>query len=155
MNNRIARFAIPMLALAALLPISAGAGALLADGTITGKVTNEDGTPAAKVEVRVMKPMARRGGGAGGEAPKAEPKFVQPAEPPAGGAGGGGGKRPPPVATATTDDKGEFTVSVPAGEYTVQVGKRGEAMGRSNVTVEEGKTANVDIKLKKMAPKAN
>jgi hypothetical protein len=138
-----------LFALALTVGLSAQANAA-EKGTIKGKVTGVDGNAAKNLEVRVMPPMA---GGPGGGAKKPAPAAVSAtpaakelADKPAGGG------RAKPVATATTDKDGKFTVDVEAGEYTVMAGARGEAMGREKVTVEAGKTAEVNLTLK--APKA-
>jgi hypothetical protein len=129
-------------------------------GNIAGTVTDKDGKAVEGVEVRLMKPRQRGGGGGGGSG--------------AGGAGGGGnaggggseGKAtigshgaitlaaPPPIATATTDKDGKFTMNdVATGDY--NIGVRDDAKkvyGRSKVTVEDGKTATVEIKCTDTPP---
>ena len=146
----ISKLSVSMFALA--LTIGFSTQAMAADkGTIKGSVTGTDGKPAAAgISVRVTAPGGP--GGPGGKKPAAQaagttaPQAL--ADRPA------GGNRPAPVAEAKTDDKGEFTVEVPAGEYVVRAGSRDAGMGVSDkVTVEAGKTAEVKITLKARAAK--
>ena|SRR5258706_11797540 len=114
-------------------------------GTVTGTVVDKDGKAVEGVKVRIMKPTQRgaRGGGAGGAAPKV---ADAPADKPA--AGAGGRQRPAPVAEGTTDKDGKFSIAnVPAGEYAVMAVQQGAGMARSKVTVKDGETVSVDLKL--------
>ena len=133
-----------MLGVALVLPVLGG-WAMLAGGTVTGRVLKEDGSAAGGMQVRVMVAPERGQGGGGGAAGR-DPKIA----PPGGGQrpGGPGGERPKPVAEAVTGDNGTFSVSVPAGKYVIVSGKRGEGMARERITVEEGKTVTVELKLK-------
>lgn len=155
LTKKNARWWMPVLALAVALPLSAGA-ALLADGKITGKVLKEDGSVAEGVPVRVMEAPPRGGPGARGQGQGNRTAQPAPGDRPGrggqGGAGGPGGWGRAPVAETETGKDGTFTVSVPAGDYLVVAGRRGEHMGRARVTVEEGKTATLEIKLARVEP---
>lgn len=140
----VSKISTSLFALALLVGFSAPAMAADAKadakGTIKGTVTGEDGKPAANTEVKVLPPMGAKKDGAKPAEPKAAVKPL------AAGEKKGG---PTPVATATTNDKGEFSVEVPAGDYTVAAGGgKGMAMGREKVTVKAGETATVSITLK-------
>ncbi|MDB5322830.1 MAG: Carboxypeptidase regulatory-like domain [Phycisphaerales bacterium] len=113
-------------------------------GTVTGTVVDKDGKAVEGVKIRIMKPMQRGGaGGAGGAAPKV---ADAPAEKPA--AGAGGRQRPAPVAEGTSDKEGKFSIAnVPAGDYAVMAVQQGAGMARSKVTVKDGETVSVDLKL--------
>jgi hypothetical protein len=101
-------------------------------GTISGKVTNADGSAAGGAQIRLMKPMARDR--------KADPAAQQAKPAP--------GDRPKPVAQTTADADGKYTLSdVPAGKYVVQAGIKGTARGRQPVEVKAGQTVTADIKL--------
>jgi len=126
-------------------------------GSISGTVVDKDGKGVADVKVNLMKPpqgRGNRGGGGGGGAPPAagagEKKEGQSAlNRDAIGlqAQGGGRNRPQPIQTATTDKDGKFTMSdVPSGSYMVGVFDNDKKIyGRKPVTVEDGKTATVEI----------
>lgn len=111
-------------------------------GTITGTVVAEDGSAVADLEVRVMPPPPPRDG----EGPRRNRANEQAADDQK---KGDHPDRPEPVATATTDADGKFSVEVPAGTYVVIAGKPGKGMGRQRVTVADGETKTVELKLKK------
>ncbi len=53
-----------------------------------------------------------------------------------------------PVATATTDAEGKFTLTnIPAGKYVIMAHAKEVGHARSDVTVEDGKTASVTLTL--------
>jgi len=113
-------------------------------GSITGTVTDKDAKAVEGVEVRLMKPR-QRGGGAGAATQAAlgtDPIALQQRQPPT------------PIATATTDKDGKFTMKdVAVGDYMVGVRDRDkEVFARTGVTVEEGKTATVEIKCSDQPP---
>src|SRR3954470_21602482 len=70
-------------------------------GTISGKVVDEAGKPAANIQVRLTLPRQRGGGGGGGGGGGATPAPAPQAAP---------GSRPAPIATETTDAEGAFTM---------------------------------------------
>jgi hypothetical protein len=126
-----------------------------AKGSIAGLIKDKDGKPAAGVEVRLLRPGGGRrgggggpgGGGPGGPPPRQQneidPTQLQAQTPP-----GGGQQGPPtPVATATTDKDGKFTMKdVAVGMYRVVVRDDGKKLyGTAQVTVEDGKTASVEV----------
>ncbi len=133
--------------------------------TISGTVTGEHGNPAADIEVRVMPPRPKkgegpkegRGEGHGDRPPKPE-KQAADGDKPAGdrprGEGPQGDRppRPEPIAKAMTDAEGKYSIEVPAGKFEVVAGKRGMGMAHESVTVADGETKTIDLKLKKMAP---
>jgi hypothetical protein len=125
-------------------PVAAAGG-----GTVTGTVVDKDGKAAEGVKIRIMKPMQRGGarGGAGGAAPKvADAPADKPAAP-------GGRQRPTPVAEGTSDKDGKFSIAnVPAGEYMVMAVLQGSGMARGRVTVKDGETASVELKLAERQP---
>lgn len=140
-------------ALAALLPLSVGA-AMLADGRITGKVLKQDGSVAEGVPVRVLEAPAggpRRGDGQGNRSVQPGPGD-RPGRPGGGPGAAPGGWARNIVAETTTGKDGTFSVSVGPGDYVVVAGRRGEGMARTRVTVEEGKTVNIDLKLEPAGP---
>ena len=129
-------------------------------GNISGTVTDKDGKAVEGVTVNLAKPRQRGSGGGGGGGP-------------AGGGTGGDAKkdadkqaaigqpsaerhqnRPTPIATATTDKDGKFTMNdVAVGEYMVGVRDQEKKLyGRERVTVEDGKTASVEIKCTDTPP---
>jgi hypothetical protein len=122
-------------------------------GSIAGTVTDKDGKAVEGVTVNLMKPRQRSGGGGGapvapgGEAPKKEAVIGTPGATQL-------QNRPTPVATATTDKDGKFTMNdVAVGDYMVGVRDQEKKLyGRERVTVEEGKTATVDIKCTDTPP---
>src|SRR5258705_6332005 len=114
-------------------------------GTVTGTVVDKEGKAAEGVKIRIMKPMQR--GGAGGAAPKvADAPADKPAAP-------GGRQRPTPVAEGTSDKDGKFSIAnVPAGEYMVMAMLQGSGMARGRVTLKDGETASVELKLAERQP---
>jgi hypothetical protein len=121
---------------------------------------DKDGKAAEGVKIRIMKPMqrggagggARRAGGAGGAAPKVAdaPTPDKPADKPA---APGGRERPTPVAEGASDKDGKFSIAnVPAGEYMVMAILQGSGMARGRVTVKDGETATVELKLAERQP---
>jgi Carboxypeptidase regulatory-like domain len=130
MNRRLAASALVLSVLLPFASLKAVAPTTQPVGTITGTVLKDDGTPAAKVEVRVTAAPA------GGKKAKA---AVQ-------------GKKNAPVATATTKDDGTFSVDVPPGSYNLTVGKKTDALvGKGKAVVVEGQTVDVKITLAKPA----
>jgi hypothetical protein len=121
-----------------------------AKGSVSGTVTDKDGKAVEGVEVRLMKPRQRRGGGQGG------PGGGAGGAPPAPPAPGQLQQRqgPPAVATATTDKDGKYEMKdVPVGDYMAGVfNMEKKLFGRTRVTVEEGKTATADIKCSDEMP---
>lgn len=147
---RHARWIVPALSLALVLPMAAvnvtgepgktAAGA----GTITGKVSLEDGSAASDAIVRVMQAPPKGGGKA--------PKNVEPGSGKPGGEGkpgkeGGKGGREA-VAEGKTSSDGSFSLNVPAGDYVVAAGKKGVGMARERVTVADGDSVSVSLTLK-------
>ncbi len=128
-------------------------------GNIAGTVTDKDGKAVEGVTVNLMKPRMRGGQGGGNGGGEKKPEEKKP-ESTAGqhvtplAEGGGAGGRPAPVATATTDKDGKFTMNdVAAGDYMVGVRDQDKKLyGRERVTVEDGKTATVDIKCTDTPP---
>jgi hypothetical protein len=125
-------------------------------GTIKGKVTAEDGKPAAKVNVRLFQPGMR--GGRGPATQPVSPQLAQPADdgkdkqpapqPPPGSPPGHGGGRFTPLKAVVTDADGKFTIDeVAPGDYVVRAGERGHSMARAPVTVKAGETVTVDLQL--------
>ena len=106
--------------------------------TISGKVTGVDGAAAAGVDVRLM--------AAGGGKKNATEDPV-----------GGEKKKMGAVATTKTDDTGAFKFeNVAAGTYqVVAADKKAGAMGRQKITVSDGGSETVEIKLEVKAPKAD
>lgn len=102
--------------------------------TITGTVVDQDDKPVAEARVMLTKPRAPR------NAP------AQLAQAPGG--------RPEPLATATTNEKGEFTLTVekaklPDGKYNIVAFVREKGMARVEIEAKEGKVApDKDVKLK-------
>ena len=116
-------------AIAALLVPALMGAAAVATGTVSGKVTHSDGTavPGAAVHVYHAKPKK--------EQKSAEPKPEKKGE----------GKS---AAKTTTDAQGKYKLSVPAGDYTVTVKVPDVGSVKQRVTVEDGKTLIVDLKIK-------
>jgi hypothetical protein len=150
---RHARWIVPALSLALVLPLAAvnvtGEPSKTASGagTITGKVSMEDGSAASDVIVRVMNAPPKGGGKA--------PKSVEPgAGAPEGGGKPGkeGGKQGKggreAVAEGKTSADGSFSLNVPAGDYVVAAGKKGVGMARERVTVADGASVSVSLTLK-------
>jgi hypothetical protein len=112
-------------------------------------VLDKDGKAAEGVTVNLMKPRQRGGGGGGGAGGGAAPQAAAgdfnpiPLQ-----------SRPAPVATATTDKDGKFTMNdVPVGDYMVGVRDPDKKLyGRQRITVEDGKTATVEIKCTDTPP---
>jgi hypothetical protein len=138
------------------LPARAADDAKTGKGNISGTVMDKDGKAVEGVEVRLVKPRPPRNGGGGGGGAGEAPKS-----------GGDSGKlaagghraiplqnRPAPIATATTDKDGKFTMNdVEAGDYNLMVRDTAKkAYGREKVTVEDGKTATVEIKCTDTPP---
>ncbi len=155
------KWILPVTAFAMLLTIGVSTRAEEKDkpqgkATISGTVTGEDGTPAADIEVRVMPPRPKKGPGPGDRPPKPEKQAAKDGETPAGDRPhrdhpkGDRPPRPEPVAKAMTDADGKYSVEVPAGKFEVVAGKRGMGMAHESVTVADGETKTVDLKLKKM-----
>src|SRR5439155_10229064 len=157
--TRLLRYALPVVAaLALVMGISAltaraqeskdSKDAKTGKGKIAGTVTDKDGKAVEGVEVRLIKPR-QRGGGGGGASPTTRSAL-----------GGGGqavplqAQRPTPIATAKTDKDGKFTMDdVAVGDYMVGVRDDDKKVyGRARVTVEEGKTATVEVKCSDTPP---
>jgi hypothetical protein len=122
-------------------------------GNIAGTVLDKDGKAAEGVTVNLIKPRMRGGqggGGQGGGEKKPEEKKPEGSQLQAQGGGG----RPTPIATATTDKDGKFTMNdVAVGDYMVGVRDTEKKLyGREKVTVEDGKTATVEIKCTDTPP---
>jgi hypothetical protein len=157
--------AVAILGLALAIPTARAAddkpAAAAGGGTVTGTVLDKDGKAAEGVKIRIMKPMqrgggagggARRAGGAGGAAPKVAdaPAADKPADKPA---APGERQRPTPVAEGTSDKDGKFSIAnVPAGEYMVMAMLQGSGVARGRVTVKDGETASVELKLAERQP---
>ena len=93
-------------------------------GSIDGRVTNPDGSPAAGASVFVMRPMSL---------------YEQRAT--AGAVIG-------PLASATADGSGAFHLTAPAGRCAVYaLGEKGRPVGRKPIEVPAGGTARVDLSL--------
>jgi len=105
-------------------------------GSISGTVTAKDGKAAANVAVKVIKaPEAAQGDAkdAGGDKKHESRKE----------------KKLNTVANGTTDADGKFKLdNIPAGEYLVEAGGKGEPRGRGKVTVKSGEMASVTITVK-------
>lgn len=112
-------------AMAVVLAMSlAGAAGAADTGTISGKVT-KDGTGVAGAKVVVVVPNA-------GKKPTAAPN----------------GERPKPVAQGTTEADGSFKLSdVPAGDYSIRAGAKGQGMAHQKVTVKAGENTEVNLAL--------
>lgn len=139
----------PLLALGLMGFFAGTAQAADEKGTVTGTVLDKDGKAVEGAMVRIMAPRQR------GDAPAdgARKQADDPKPPAAGGGGGAGGRqRPPAIAEGTTDKDGKFSLQAPAGKYVVFAGVRGKGMGRAEVTVEAGKTVNVELKLSDAPP---
>ena len=126
-------------------------------GNIAGTVLDKDGKAVEGVTVNLMKPRMRGqggGGGQGGQGGEKKPESTAVEHAIQLQAPGGGGNRPTPVATATTDKDGKFTMNdVAVGEYMIGVRDQEKKLyGRERVTVEEGKTATVEIKCTDTPP---
>jgi hypothetical protein len=131
--------------------------AKVAKGNINGTVLDKDGKAVEGVTVNLMKPRRQGGGGGGAGGGPGGPSTrasvgndaIQLQQGPP-----GQGQRPAPIATATTDKDGKFTMSdIAVGQY--MVGVRDDAKklyGRAPVTVEDGKTAEVEIKCSDTPP---
>jgi hypothetical protein len=107
-------------------------------GTVSGKVTNADGTPAANAKVQLMH-------GGKPKKDKAAPTAAEdkPAQ----------GDKPKPVAETTADGDGKYTLAdVPVGKYVIRAGIKGVGMGHQEIEVKAGETTTADIQMK--APKA-
>ena len=98
-------------------------------GTIKGTVVDKEHKAASDVKVEIFKANE-----ATGDSTRHHPR---------------------PAAEATTNDKGEFSASVPAGEYVLVARHKGEGVDRERVTVVAGETAKVSLSLheKAAAPK--
>ncbi len=96
-----------------------------ATGTIQGKVVDKDGKAVAGAKVKVMAEGKHHAKHEEGE--KKEKSAA--------------------VAEAQTDAQGDFTVSVPAGEYVVMAMAKKVGMAHEKVTVTAGQTATVSLKL--------
>jgi len=130
----------------------------VATGTVTGTILDPEGKPVAKAPVKLVIPPPKKDKAAGDKGKKEDMNVQAPGAIGLDDKGGdGGGKKdklakPKPVAEATTDDAGKFTMNnVPAGVYAVVSMVKGVGQGKQMVTVEAGKTASVEVKMK--APK--
>lgn len=130
----------------AVFALTIGLSAWAADnakGSISGKVLDKNGSPVADVEVRLMRPMQRRGQ----QQSVGQTDAIQFQQQ------GGPGQRPAPLATTKTNDKGEFSFKdVEPGEYRVSVTAQGKGFGRADAKVEAGKDTVVEIKLSDQMP---
>jgi len=140
---RTPRLLVGLLALGLLIPAVSFAADAAAKGTIKGKVTTADGKAAAGVTVRVVAPTPKAAPAAD-QKPDASKTAAD--ETPAKGKGKKAAANA--VATATADTDGNYSVEVPAGDYTVTVADKVLGAGRAKVTVKAGETATADITLK-------
>jgi hypothetical protein len=111
---------------------------LAATSSISGKVLDGEGKAVAGAMVRVLhkedaKPAKKEKNLDDGEKPKKKEKKA--------------------IAQGRTDDSGAFKLDVPAGEYVVMANLKGSGVGRAEVTVADGASATVEIKLKERAAK--
>ena len=139
---RTSKWVLPVVAFALLTPL-VGVSARAADeaagakATVSGTVTGADGAAAANVRVRVMaRDEAVASVQAADEGSEAKP-------------GKGQGPKMKQVAETTTDADGKFSVEVPAGEYVVVAGQRGQGTAREKVTLQAGETKTLALTLKK------
>ena len=123
-------------------------------GNVAGTVLDKDGKAAEGVTVNLIKPRMRGGQGGGGQGGQGGSGEKKPEGSQLQAPGGGGGGRPTPVATATTDKDGKFEMKdVAVGDYMIGVRDQEKKLyGREKVTVEEGKTATVEIKCTDTPP---
>jgi hypothetical protein len=129
-------------------------GDAAANCTINGTVT-KDGKPLpnAKVALFVAREHAKvgkKGGAASANADNNNSATTQPsADNTANGAADGEKKkhdRGDATATATADENGAFTLTnVPAGDYVVIAGLKGDGRGHERVTVTSGGSTSVEI----------
>jgi hypothetical protein len=124
-----------------------------AGGKISGVVT-QNGQPVAGAMVRLVKPGKAAQQVGGTTQPNVQGLDAGAPTPKPGKAGKAAAKaaakgKPVPVTTATTDEQGHFILSdVPPGEYAVQAGIKGQAVGRARVSVVAGQEVNVSIQLR-------
>jgi hypothetical protein len=141
---------MPALVLGLLMVLSQKSYA--AGGKVEGTLVDKDGKAVADAKVQIRKPMQRGQGGPGGAGGNRPNGQVQDPGRGAGGGGRQGGRQQqPPVAEGTTDKDGKFAIAdVPAGDYMVVVFLQGKGFARANVTVQDGETAKVELKLQDM-----
>jgi hypothetical protein len=136
--KRFAMFVAPMMALVLAVAYSVRAEdkPAAATGTVTVTVTDKDGKAVDGASVRITAPRQAKNGAAAA----AEPKLAEDAKtPPAKNA---------PVAQGTTDKEGKATLeNVPVGEYNISANLKGTGNARQKITIEAGKTVNVELKL--------
>jgi protocatechuate 3,4-dioxygenase beta subunit len=110
--------------------------------SISGKVTDASGNPAANVHVMLNNAQA-------GEKPTHTAKDPNKKA----------GKGAPALATTTTDSQGQYKFEgLAAGEYNVSAGGKGLGHGTQKVTLKDGEKGTADIQLtapKKAPAKAN
>jgi hypothetical protein len=104
-----------------------------ATGTVTVTVTDKDGKAVEGATVRITAPRQAA-------AKSAEPKLADDT--------GKTGTKSTPVAQGMTDKDGKATLeNVPVGEYNLSANLKGTGNARQKITVEAGKTLNVELKL--------
>ena len=133
--KRFAMFVAPMMALmlAIAFTVRAEDKPAVATGTVTVTVTDKDGKAVEGATVRITPPRQAAG-------KNAEPKLADDTKtPPA---------KNTPVDQGTTDKDGKATLeNVPVGEYNLAANLKGTGNARQKITVEAGKTLNVELKL--------
>src|SRR5215207_8693036 len=93
-------------------------------GTVSGKVTKTDGTPAGNAKVQLMH--------GGKPKKKAEPTAAEDTKP-------APSDKPKPVAETMADADGKYTLAdVPTGKYVIRAGIKGEGMGHQDIEVKAG-----------------
>ena len=136
--NRFAMFVAPMMALVLTIAFTVRAEdkPAAATGTVTVTVTDKDGKAVEGATVRITAPRQAKNGAAAA----AEPKLADDT--------GKTGTKSTPVAQGTTDKDGKATLeNVPVGEYNLSANLKGTGNARHKITVEAGKTLNVELKL--------
>jgi hypothetical protein len=132
---------VASLAVVLALSFASAASAAEGKGKITGKVLDKDGKGAAGVNVRLNKPAEK------GDAPKPTAADGDKAEK---GKGKGGANL---VAKTMSEADGSYTLAdVPAGDYVLQARAKDKTAARQKVSVKDGETLTVELKLKE--PKA-
>ena len=136
--KRFAMFVAPMMALvlAIAFTVRAEDKPAAATGTVTVTVTDKDGKAVEGATVKITAPRQAKNG----QSTAAEPKLADDTKTPA--------AKNTPVAQGTTDKDGKATLeNVPVGEYNVAANLKGTGNARQKITVEAGKTVNVELKL--------
>ena len=133
---RICKWLVPVVVFGFLLAgVAPRAGADESKkGGVKGSVTDKDGKAVSGAKVRLQTPHEK--GKTAGEAKSAgHTKLAK-------------GAKEAPIAEGTTDSDGKFELKdIAPGSYTIFANMKGVGGAKQDVTIEEGKTAEVTLQL--------